>query len=301
MKVVNRLFTSSPEYFSNIEWFDGDVNDLFSIEEALEGVHTVYHAAAFISFHNSDRKKMLKVNVEGTANLVNLALNKKVKRFCFVSSVAAMGRVSGQQYVNEESWWKTSKENSNYAISKYGAEREVWRGIEEGLSAFIVSPTIVIGPGNWSNGSTQMFSQIWKGLPFYSNGITGFVDVRDVSKAALLLMEKGIENERYILNSENLTYRIVFDMIAENLGRAKSRFKVSPLLGEIGWRVMKIAGVFMPNKPMITKETARNAQMIWYYSNDKVKKELGMEFISIEQSVKDACKFFLSEKIKNYQ
>jgi dihydroflavonol-4-reductase len=293
MNVVNRLFAASPQLLQNIEWFEGNVNDFFSIEEAMDGVDTVYHSAAFISFYPSDNNKMMKVNVEGTANMVNMAMKNGIKRFCHVSSVAAIGRNAGDEFVDENSWWKTSKQNSNYAISKYGGEREVWRAIEEGLSAFIVNPTIIIGPGNWTSGSTQMFSQVWKGLSFYTDGSTGFVDSRDVSKSAIMLMKKGIENERYIINSENVTYRYVFDLIAENFGRKKATIRVTPFMAELGWRFERAKSLFTSGKPMITKETARNSLMKWNYSNEKIKKEIGIDFISVEESIKFACEAFL--------
>ena len=142
MNVVDRLFYSFPAFKENIEWFESDVTDQFSLEEALEGIDTVYHAAAFISFYPSERNRMMKINVGGTANMVNVALKKNIKRFCHISSVASLGRVSGEEILDENSWWKTSKDNSNYAISKYGGEREIWRGIEEGLSAFIINPSV---------------------------------------------------------------------------------------------------------------------------------------------------------------
>ena len=141
MDVVNRIFSADPERLKNVEWVEGDVNDIFSLEDAFENVDVVYHSAALISFLPSERRLMMKVNVEGTTNVVNMALDKKVKRFCHVSSVAALGRIAGSESVDENNVWKTSSENSNYAISKYGGEREVWRGIEEGLSAFIINPT----------------------------------------------------------------------------------------------------------------------------------------------------------------
>ena len=171
----------------------------------------------------------------------------------------------------------------------------MWRAMEEGLSAFILNPSIIIGAGNWNSGSAQMISQVWKGLPFYTNGITGFVDVRDVSKAALILMEKGIRNERFIINSENVSYKYVFDQIAKNLKRKKPWIRVSSPLAEFGWRLETIRSWFSRNKPMITKETARNGLMQWNYSNEKIKKEIGIEFISVEQSVKDTCEYFLKE------
>jgi dihydroflavonol-4-reductase len=293
MNVVNSLFSKSPELLNNIEWVEGEVNDIFSLDDAMAGVDTVYHSAAFISFYQSDKNKMLKVNVEGTANVVNMAMKNNISRLCHVSSVAALGRTSGEINVDENSWWKTSSRNSNYAISKYGGEREVWRAMEEGLSAFIINPTIIIGPGNWTGGSTQMFSQVNKGMPYYTNGITGFVDVRDVSKSALLLMEKGVRDQRFIINSENVTYRYVFDLIAQYLGKKKTSIKVTPLLSEIGWRAETIKSWITRSKPMITKETARNGLMEWHYSNEKIRKETGMDFISVEQSVKDTCEVFL--------
>lgn len=298
MNIVNRLFLANPQYLHNIEWFEGDINDAFSIEDAMKDIETVYHSAGFISFFSSEKNKMMTINAEGTANVVNMALKTGVKRFCHVSSVAALGRKDGEKFIDEKSWWKTSSQNSNYAISKYGSEREVWRGIEEGLSAFIINPSIIIGAGNWKTGSTQMFSQVWKGLSFYTDGITGFVDVRDVSKAAILLMKKGVSNERYIINAENLSYRNIFDLIATNLGRPKAKIKVNKFFAEIGWRGELIKSFFMQKSPLITKETARNSFMQWNYSSEKIKKEIGINFISMEKSIKDTCEIFLTE-IKN--
>jgi nucleoside-diphosphate-sugar epimerase len=295
MSVVNRLFSSHPENLKFIEWCEGDVTDVFSIDDAMNGIEKVFHSAAIISFNRSEADQMLKVNIEGTANMVNMALKNNVRQFCYVSSVAALGRTGEESSIDENSWWKTSKMNSNYAISKYGGEREVWRGIEEGLKAFIINPTIIIGPGNWQSGSTQMFSQVWKGLPFYATGCTGFVDVRDVSKAAILLMEKNITNERYIVNSENVSYRYVFDLIAENLNKKKATIKVTPFLTELGWRLSTMKSWFLSGMPMITKETARNGLMKWDYSNQKIKDELGFEFIPIRKSVEDTTRIYLKE------
>ncbi|MBL0105036.1 MAG: NAD-dependent epimerase/dehydratase family protein [Bacteroidetes bacterium] len=293
MDVVNRIFSADLSRLNNVEWVTGDVNDIFSIEDALEGVETVYHTAALISFHASDLARMNHVNVDGTANMVNMAMEKKVKRFCHVSSVAAIGRAAGNSAVTETSVWKTSKENSNYAISKYAGEREVWRAIEEGLPAFIVNPTIIIGPGDWNLGSTQMFSSVAKGLKFYATGSTGFVDVRDVSKAAIQLNAKGIVGQRYILNAENLPYKTVFNTIARELGKPEATIKVTPLMGEIGWRLEGVKSFLLGKKSLITRETVRNGGMDWEYSNTKICKELGFSFIPIAQSVKDTAKHFL--------
>ncbi|MBK8364011.1 MAG: NAD-dependent epimerase/dehydratase family protein [Bacteroidetes bacterium] len=292
MDVVNRIFSADPERLKNVEWVEGDVNDIFSLEDAFENVDVVYHSAALISFLPSERNLMMKVNVEGTANVVNMALDKKVKRFCHVSSVAALGRIAGSESVDENNVWKTSSENSNYAISKYGGEREVWRGIEEGLSAFIINPTIIIGPGDWNSGSSQMFSSVNKGLKFYATGSTGFVDYRDVSKCAIELMNKGVTGKRFVINGENLPYQFVFDKIAEGLNKPKATIKVTPLIAELGWRAEAFRSFIMRDKSMVTKETARNGNMHWKYLNEKIKKEIGIEFISIENSISHTASLF---------
>lgn len=285
MEVVKRIFLEDPERINNVEWVVGDLNDIYSLEQAIENVDVVYHAAAFISFRPEDRKKMMKVNVEGTANLVNLCLDKKELRFCYVSSVAALGRIAGSQTIDENAHWKTSSDNSNYAISKYSGEREVWRGIEEGLSAFIINPTIIIGPGDWNSGSAQMFTTVKKGLKFYTSGSTGFVDYRDVSRCAILLMNLGVKAERYIINADNISYRQVFNSIADNLAKPKPTIQVTPLLAEIGWRVEKIRSFIAGEKSMITKETARNGNRSWNYSNEKIRKTVNINFIPIEESI----------------
>jgi nucleoside-diphosphate-sugar epimerase len=292
MHVYERLFQPFPQYKNNVEWVVGDVLDLFSLEDALEGIETVYHAAAFISFYPADRNKMMKINVEGVANMVNMAMNKNVKRFCHVSSVAALGPMNEGEVLDENTWWKTSKVNSNYAISKYGGEREVWRGIEEGLNAFIINPSIIIGPGNWKSGSTIIFEQIWNGLSFYAEGIAGFVDVRDVSKSAIALMEKGIKNERFIISAENLSYRYVFDSIAQAMGKRKAFFKVTPFLSEVGWRLEQVRSFIVRSNPIVTRELAMSAMMQCRYSNEKIVKEIGIEFISIDKAIENAVRYF---------
>ena len=295
LKVVHRIFKNHLQQLDLVEWVEGDVTDFFSLEDAMEGIDTVYHSAAFISFHKSDRNQMMRINVDGTANLVNLSLEKGVKRFCHISSVAAIGRTAGESKVNENSVWKTSKENSNYAISKYAGEREVWRGIEEGLPGVILNPTIIIGPGDWNVGSSQMFQSVWKGLSFFAPGSTGFVDVRDVARAAILLNEKGITGKRYIINSENLPYKTVFNAIARAMGKKEATIEVTPLLGEIGWRAKALRSFILRKKTLVTKETVRNGIQNWEYSNEKIKKEFGFEFISIENSVKDTVRQFMEE------
>ena len=299
LDIVERTFRNEPGLLNRIEWTEGDVNDLYSLSESLVDVTEVYHAAGLVSFKPGEFVKLIKVNTEGTANLVNLALESGVKRFCYFSSVAALGRIESGTTLNEDSLWKTSKKNSNYAISKYGGEREVWRGIEEGLHAVILNPSIILGAGDWDSGSSRLISQVWKGLLFYTEGITGFVDVRDVSHVAISLMEKEIFGQRFILNSENWSYHQVFDQIAECLGRKKPSILASHIITELAWRVESVRSIFTHDRTMITRETVRNSHDQWFYSNEKIKKELGMEFIPVKQSISDLCRIFLEEFGRN--
>ncbi|MFI5217968.1 MAG: NAD-dependent epimerase/dehydratase family protein [Bacteroidia bacterium] len=293
--VVN-LFSSHAGLLETIEWADGDVLDIFSLGEAFKGIKKVYHCAAFVSFLPQEAELMLKTNIDGTANVVNLCLENKMEKLCHVSSVAAINRINEDEIIDENTQWKISKQNSNYAISKYGAEREVWRGIGEGLNAVIVNPTIIIGPGNWKTGSTVMFHEVWKGLKFYTNGAMGFVDVKDVTKAMVALMESSISNERFIINSENLTFRKVFDWIAEGLNKPKPSVYANGFLRGVAWRTEAVKNIMFKTHPLITKETALSAGKKVLFSNEKIKKEIGINFTPVKDSVNRTCEVFLRER-----
>lgn len=295
LSVFNRIFNEHKELIQRIEWVQGDVTDIFSIEEAMKNIKQVYHCAALLSFRSSDYRSLMKINTEGTANMVNIALEDGVEKFCYVSSTASLGRVEENQLLTESTFWKTSKYNSGYAISKYGAEREVWRAIEEGLHAFIVNPSIIIGPGGLHSGCTALFGEIWKGLKFYPPGMSGFVDVRDVTKCMTELMEKNVFGERFIISAENTTYREVINGIADAFGKSRPTIPVGTTLSEIGWRVEAMRKIFSKEKPMITKETARNGQHSWLYSNEKIRNEIGISFIPIKDSIRDTSEIFLRE------
>jgi dihydroflavonol-4-reductase len=293
LATVQLLFLGQEQLLNNIEWIDGDVQDYFSIRNAMNGVSEVYHCAAMVSFFPQDRKEMMKINAEGTAHMVNAAIEEGVKKFCYVSSVAALGRIDEDKIIDETFIWKASKNNSNYAISKYSGEREVWRAVEEGLNAVIVNPTIILGAGDWKTSSAQMFGQMWKGFKFYSEGINGFVDATDVTKCMLALMEKGSFHQRFIIVSENLSYHRVFDMIADRFGKPRPSIKVNRILSNIGWRLEWLRTLILQNQPLITKETAHNSQLRWYYSNEKIKKELAIEFMPVKDSVERVANLFL--------
>ncbi len=278
-----------------INWVTGDVTDILSLDEAMEGITKVYHCAGFVSFDRSDYKMMMKINVEGTENIVNICLEKGVEKLIHVSSIAAIGREKEEFLISEDTHWKTSSANSGYAISKYGAEREVWRGMEEGLNAAIVNPGVIIAPGDWHTNTPEMFLLAWRGLRFYTEGINAFVDARDVSKAMIALMESDITKERFIITSENLSFRDFFGMISDGLHKPRATIKVEKKLAGIGWRMLTLKSFFTNTKPLITKETALASVSRYFYSNEKIKKAISMEFIPMKQSVMDVCKVFLND------
>jgi len=268
-------YTDEPEkLFSRIEWVEGDVSDRESLEMAFENIDRVYHTAAIISMDSADSTEMEKTNVEGTTNIVNLCLEKKMSKLCYVSSVAAIGN-------------KTAPKKITYSSTKFNAEMEVWRGIAEGLEAVIVNPSIIIGPGVRGTGSMAMFDVIAKGLKFYTHGITGYVDVRDVVKAMIVLMDSEISGERFILNSENLSYKEIFGMIAQALNKPAPNISANRFMTGLAWRLDYLKSKLTGATHRITKETAEIAHRETFYSNEKVREAVGMEFRLIRESVEE--------------
>ncbi len=277
-----------------VEWVDGDVLDIVSLDEAMEGVDTVIHSAAMVSFDPKEKKEMFHVNIDGTANMVNVALEKGVRRFVHISSVAALGRTANGDHVTEDKKWQHSKLNTQYAISKYHAEREVWRGMGEGLNVVVLNPSTILGYGDWHSSSCAIFKNTFKEFPWYTNGVNGFVDVQDVARAAVLLMKSDISAERFIVNSENWSFRQLLSSIAAGLNKKQPTREATPFLGEIAWRLEKFKSFFSGKKPLLTKQSARVAQSRTYFEHQKLLQALpGFSFTPLAQSVKQACDSYL--------
>lgn len=291
-KVFHLQSKKADELLKKIEWVDGDVQDYLSLELAIRDIEQVYHCAAVVSFDPKDKPMMMRINVDGTANVVNAALVAGIKKMCFVSSVASLGRAEENVMIDEDSDWIDSKENSAYAKSKYAAEREVWRGIAEGLNAVIVNPSIIIGPGDPYKSSAKLLATAMKGNPFYTNGVNAFVDVRDVSRVMISLMESKIINERFIINEGNYSYRQIFNLMAEGFSKKHPSTEVKPWMFEILWRMDKFRSLLSGTPPLITRETARTSSKKYLYSNEKVCRRLNFEFIPIAESIRDNCRWF---------
>ena len=287
------------ELIDRIEWIEGDLLDIYSLEEILNEVSTIYHSAAIVSFQPGDKKQMMHTNIKGTANLVNIAIEKKINKFCHVSSIAAIGRADNSKTIDEQTTWRASKRNSSYAVSKYGAEREVWRGIEEGLNAVIINPSIILGPGEINSGSGKLIATILNGLKFYTSGVNGYVDVRDVVRTMIMLADSSISGERFVVSAENILYKDLFEMISGKLGKSPPKYNASRWIGEIAWRFEHIKGKLTGSKPLITRETANTAANIYVYSNKKIINQLNFQFTPIQQSINEACDYYLKILLKD--
>ena len=200
-----------PELFDQLNWVEGDILDIEFLNSCIKDVEEVYHCAAVVSFNPSDEDALMKVNIEGTANVVNACLSQNVRKLCYVSSIGAFGRAKRNEMVNENTHWENDLKPSNYSVSKYHAEMEVWRGIEEGLNAVIVNPSTVLGSGNWHRGSSAIFTKVWNGLPFYTEGINGYVDVLDVVEIMISLMKSDINKETVSCSGRESTLSKIFD------------------------------------------------------------------------------------------
>ena len=274
-----------------IDWVKGDILDVLSLEEAMLDVQQVYHCAAIVSFHPSQKKNLHHVNTEGTANVVNASLDAGISKMVFMSSVAALGRIREDVMIDETMNWTPETSNSEYGKSKYLAEMEVWRGIGEGLNAVIVNPVIILGAGDWNSGSTAIFKSAYDEFPWYTEGMSGFVDVQDVVKAMMALMESDITSQRFVISGANLPYRSVFTMIAQAFGKKPPHKKVTAWMAAIVWRWEAIKSKFTRKSPLLTKETAKTARAKVRFNNEKLLHALpGFQYTAMEQSIERICR-----------
>lgn len=278
---------------ARVQWIQGDILDVDALLQGMEGCHQVYHCAGLVSFNPSRANDLMKINVEGTGNMVNAALEKKIEKFVHVSSVAAIGRKRNNQTVVESLKWDDAANPSVYGKSKYLGEMEVWRAIGEGLKAVIVNPVIILGKGDWKLGSCATFKKAYDEFPWYTEGISGFVDAGDVSKAMLLLMESDVEAERFIISGENLTYREIFNRMADGFGKKRPSRLVTPFLASLVWRLIRFKSMFTGEEPLLTKETADTAQQKVYFSSEKLLNALpGFQFTPLADKIAEACEYY---------
>lgn len=276
----------------NLVWVDGDITDYDSFEMHIQKDQLVFHCAALVSFDASDTDRLFCVNVNGTENIVNACLLKGVKKLIYCSSTAAVGKLEGGSLTYETQEWDEKDLPSNYSRSKYYAELEVWRGIEEGLNAVIVNPAIIFGPCDWNKASGRFFMNANNNLPFYTNGSNGFVYVKDVARAMILLSDRNITNERFLLVGQNMSFRNFMNCISDTLGKKRPSVKVSPFFLGIIWRFAKFINLFSGVKSMLTRESAASSIKNISYSNQKIKDAIQFEFTEINTAIDETVRSF---------
>jgi nucleoside-diphosphate-sugar epimerase len=291
-KIFNFYVGEDDSFFSRIEWVQADINDFYSLGNALDGVSHVYHAAGMVSFNDRDKKKLKRVNTDGTANMVNACLEAGNVSLCHVSSIATLGEPEDEKTISEDIIWNRGHAASAYAISKHRGEMEVWRGINEGLNAVIVNPSVIIGPGMWTGPGKELFNTIQKGLKFYPRGSSGYVDVRDVARIMITLSENGIYGERFILNAGNMSNKDFINLLAENLGKKGPQIEISDFMARTAVIAEYIRAFITAGKPRITLLTLTIAAEELYYSNKKISEKLHIDFIPIEQSLQEAANLY---------
>ncbi|MDB5145626.1 MAG: family NAD(P)-dependent oxidoreductase [Mucilaginibacter sp.] len=271
-----------------IEWVEADLLDIFALENALDGITQVYNCAAFVSLRQADKEPMIYTNVTGTGNLVNLCLQNDI-RLVHVSSVAAVGDAKPGELISEKHHLDQATETDGYAISKLESEMEVWRGIAEGLDAVIVNPSIIIGANAGTEGSGALFETVRKGLKFYTAGSMGFVDVEDVAKCMIALMNSDITGDRFIISAENHNYKSLTAGIAHSFGIKPPATLAKPWMMELAWRGAAFAAFITNSAPAIDKVSARAASLTRDFDNSKIKKAIGIQFKPLSLSVQEVC------------
>ena len=280
-----------------IQWIQADITEIPSLHRVFSYAITyVYHCAALVSFDSKEYKKMRSVNIDGTANIVNFCIEKRVQKLCFVSSIAAIGDAVGEKKIDEESEWNNTEDSYGYSITKYGAEIEVWRGSQEGIDVVVVNPGVIIGSGFWKEGSGKLWDTINKGLRFYTEGVTGFVGVKDVVRMMIELTQGSVKNERFILVSENKSFKDVLFSIAKYLHKKAPSIKIGKPIMSLLWRLDWFFTLFTRKKPLLTKNSAKSSHNKSYYSNKKITEMLDTTFTPIDVVIKEISEDYLSKK-----
>lgn len=281
--------------FGQLKWVEADINDIYSLLDAFEGVDTVYHCAGFVSFDNKDRKQLYKINAEGTANVVNACLEKTGIVLCHVSTIGTLQNPDITRNIDESVYWKSSPLASEYAISKYNAEREVWRGIEEGLKAVIVNPGVVLGPGFWNQSSGKLISTSYKGTAFYTKGGSATVDARDVAHCMIELVNKKEFNKRFILTEGNHSFKTVLSVVHKALGKKEPFIEAGKVLLVLGRWLDTLWCAITGKDKTITKETVIAALSNNSFNNNRVKQTLGFEFTPLTSTADFVGKAFIND------
>lgn len=283
------------DLFNKIEWFKADILDIPALTEAFKDVSYVYHCAAFVSFEPDKYHLLRRTNIEGTANIVNICLATNIKKLCYVSSIATLGKELNNKPITETTQWNPDGDNNVYAITKYGAEMEVWRATQEGLDVVIVKPGVIIGSGIWRYGSGNLFKRAYKGIKFYTNGSVGLIDVADVVFIMIKLMNSNIKNESFLLVAENWNYKQFLESLSLSVKRHPPKKLASPVLLQIVWRLDWLKHKITGQRRQLTRHLVNSLQTKRAYNNHKVKDRLNYNFNSIESAISKVAADYLKQ------
>jgi dihydroflavonol-4-reductase len=294
-KIFQYYQADAGHLMDKIEWVQGDILDYHSMMDCLKGMDQVYHCAGMVSFQGADKLKLMDINVMGTTHVVNACLELNIPRLCHVSSISALGISQDGELIDESRLWNQGSSASQYSISKFRGEMEVWRGIHEGLNAVIVNPSVIIGPGMWFGSVSNLYRQIYKGLSYYPTGASGYVDVRDVVQTMIKLANSELKGERYIISAENKSHREIINYIAEGLHRPLPTRRLSPFLMKVISSMEKVRSLLTGKPLRITSTSLQSATAIFSYSNQKIGETLSIDFIPIKESIAFSSRLFTEE------
>jgi len=291
---ISRALSVQPR--KNINYHICDILDIPELEEYVDQADYIIHTAGIISYQKKDYQKMFDVNEKGTENLLNLSLLSHVKKFIHISSTAAFGNSGKQEIIDEAYIWNNKNHFTQYGLSKHMAEMQVWRAQAEGLSTIILSPSLMLGAGDWKRGTASIFNTIYRGLDYYPAGINGMVDVKDVAQLACDMIGNGKSSNLYIINAENLSYQKLFEKIARAFN------KNIPHKAITGWRKYLALiidfwkSVSLNRERHLSLENLRNTELVKTYDNRKLLQDIHYEYRSISETVDDVVQKYLLEK-----
>ena len=288
--------TYTPNYeslFKGIEWVQADLLDIPSLSEAFRDVTHVYHCAAFVSFEPDKYQTLRKTNIEGTANIVNLCLSNTISKLCYISSIATLGSTINNEEITEDTVWNPEDDNSVYAITKYGAEMEVWRATQEGLNVVIVNPGVILGAGIWHYGTGSLFKKAHKGLKYYTSGTIALIAIEDVVSIMITLTKSDIINERFVLVAENWTYKRFLQTLSNSVHVKPPKKMAGSWLLKWAWKLDWLKTKLTGKRRQLTKHIARSLSTETKYSNNKIKTALNYEFKPIDETIASICDSYL--------
>lgn len=295
LKTFSYYSTSPKKLLDSVDWVQGDILDYDILEESLIGVNTIYHAAAMVSFDPKKSDEMIFTNKQGTANIVNAALKYKNIKLCHISSIATLEKASNNGFITESAEHNSKSKTTPYGLSKYYSEMEVWRGVAEGLSAVILNPSIILGPGTWSENSMKLFSTVHNGLNFYTSGGSAYIYVKDVVQSAQLLINSDINGERYIISTENLPYKWILDTIAKYLDTNSPRISLPEYAFSVAVKLQSTKTKLFGGTPIITQNMQRSAYSTSKYSNEKFLQSFDYIFTPIENTINEIAQHFIKD------